>query len=128
MILRLYLPENNLDTWRLAVQIAGNLGSVARGPSADLSVFFDKTVPVSELSKYNLLVIGQPSEMQILQTMNSILPVPFVANSDVPYSTNPQITYRIPKETSMGFLGNITFTMESSKCNIGSVGEFKARC
>jgi hypothetical protein len=36
--------------------------------------------------------------------MNSILPVPFVANSDVPYSTNPQITYRIPKETSMGFL------------------------
>ena len=36
------LPENNLDAWRLAVQIAGNLGSEAKGPSADLSVFFGK--------------------------------------------------------------------------------------
>jgi hypothetical protein len=98
------LPGNNLESWRSAIQFAAYLGNEANGSITDLSVFYGDAVPEAERSKYNYLVIGRPSEMPILREMNTDLPAPFLENSDIPLTSNFQITYRIPPETPMGFI------------------------
>jgi hypothetical protein len=98
------LPENNLDAWRSATQMASYLGNEARGSIVDLSVFYANAVPQAERSKYNFLVIGRPSELPILSELNKTLPVPFAEKSDIPSTTNFQVTYRISPETPLGYV------------------------
>lgn len=119
------LPTNNLDAWRVAVQLAGNLGNEANGTAVDLTVFYGDAIPVTVRQNYNFIVIGQPSEIPILQDMNSNLPVPFIANSDVPYSTNPQVTYRIPRETPLGFLEILPSQWNPQKVVLAVLGNSK---
>jgi hypothetical protein len=98
------LPGNNPETWRSAVLIAAYLGDLANSPITDLSVFYADAVPAAERSKYNFIVVGRPSEMPIVREMNSVLPGPFLENSDVPVISNYRVIYRVPPESPMGYV------------------------
>lgn len=102
------LPQNNLTVWREAMQIAAYLGWSTNGPLFDLSVFYGDQVPAAERTTHNLIVIGQPNQMPIVNELNNSLPVPFSDGSNVPAAGNFQVTYRISPDSPMGYIEMMT--------------------
>ena len=98
------LMPDNLDSWRAALTMASVLGDNANGPVTALKVFYSDDLPEAERSKYNLLIIGQPSQMPIMGEINKTLPIPFIEGSDVLADGNFQVTYRIPPASPIGYM------------------------
>ena len=98
------LQHNDLESWQAALKIATFLGSNANGPVTALKVYYGDDLPEAERSKYNLLIIGRPSQTPIMGEINKTLPIPFLSGSDVLADGNFQVTYRIPSDSPMGYM------------------------
>ncbi|MBC7876535.1 MAG: cellulose biosynthesis cyclic di-GMP-binding regulatory protein BcsB [Anaerolineales bacterium] len=98
------LMHNDLESWRAAVKIAAFLGTTAKGPITALNVYYGDNLPEAERSKYNLLVIGRPSQLPIIGEINKDLPISFLDGSDVLADGNFQVTYRIPPDAPIGYV------------------------
>lgn len=98
------LPKDDLQAWRSATQIAAYLGSQANGPLTELAVFYGDDVPQTDRAKYNLLVIGRPSQMPFVGEINNSLPAPFSGSSDLATESKFQVTYRIPVDSPLGYV------------------------
>lgn len=99
------LAHNDLESWRLALQMAAFLGQSARGPLSALSVFYADEISEAEREQYNLLVVGSPSQLSIMDEMNSFLPAPFADGSDnAAMEDSFQVTYRIPSDSPLGYV------------------------
>lgn len=99
------LLRNDLDSWRAALKIASFLGANTNGPITLLKVFYGDEVPEADRSKYNLLVIGRPSEMPFISEINNTLPVPFKDDGiEVLETENFQVMYRISPDSPMGYM------------------------
>jgi cellulose synthase operon protein B len=102
------LMQNDLDSWRAAATMASFLGSAANGPVTALQVFYADNLPDTERSKYNLLIVGRPSQMPVVAEINRNLPIPFLDGTDVLAEGNFQVTYRISSTSSMGYVELVT--------------------
>lgn len=98
------LLRNDLESWRAALKMAAFLGSNANSPVTTLSVYYGDDLPEAERSKYNLLIIGHPSQMPIMSDINKTLPIPFLDGSDVLAGGNFQVTYRISSDSPVGYM------------------------
>jgi hypothetical protein len=98
------LLHNDLESWQAALKIASFLGTNANGPVVALKVYYGDDLPEAERSKYNLLIIGRPSQMPIMGEINDTLPIPFLDGSDVLADGNFQVTYRIPSDSPVGYM------------------------
>lgn len=100
----LVLQRSDLPTWQTALSIARFLGDRANGPVTAINVFYGDEVPEDALPKYNLLIIGRPSQLPIMAALNDSLPAPFEAGSEVAREANMQVTYRIPSDSPVGYV------------------------
>jgi hypothetical protein len=117
------LERNDLESWRNAMQIAFFLGDYANGPLIQLSAFYGDAMPVTERSKYHLLIIGRPSQMPIVAEMNNDLPAPFLSDSDIVSDTgNFQVTYRIPPDSPMGYVETMLSPWNSENIVLAILG------
>ncbi|MBI1794933.1 MAG: cellulose biosynthesis cyclic di-GMP-binding regulatory protein BcsB [Chloroflexi bacterium] len=116
------LPHEDVEAWRAALQIAAYLGLNANGPLSAPSVFYGDAIPVPERSKYNLLVIGQPSQLPIVGEMNSFLPAPFSDGSPVPTEKNFQVNYLIPADSPMGYVEMLASPWNSDNVVLAVLG------
>jgi len=99
------LEHNDSVSWRSAMQIAALLGYWADGPLVQLSTFYGDAMPVTERSKYHLLLVGRPTQMPIVGEMNNDLPAPFSDSNDIASENgNFPVTYRIPLDSPMGYV------------------------
>jgi cellulose synthase operon protein B len=99
------LERNNLESWQNAMKIAKFLGSAVNGSLTKFSVFYGDAVPADDRAKYNLLIVGRPSQIPIVTEINNDLPAPFLTGSDVASGNgNFQVTYRIPPDSPMGYV------------------------
>jgi hypothetical protein len=98
------LPRDDLNAWRSAAQIASYLGYRAGGPITKLSVFYGDDLPGAEREKYNLLLVGRPTQLPIINDVNAALPAPFSQGNDVASEANFQVTFRIPPDSPLGYV------------------------
>jgi hypothetical protein len=98
------LSKGDLESWRSASHLAAALGYSTNTTLAGLKVFYADDIPVSERSKYNLILVGHPSQLPILKELSKDLPAPFSGGGDIPADLNFQITYRISPESSWGYV------------------------
>jgi cellulose synthase operon protein B len=98
------LPHDNLDAWRSALRIAGFLGNRSNGALFTLAAFYGDELKGTDRANYNLLVIGQPSQLPIVSEMNGSLPAPFDPSSDVAIEGNMQVKFNIPATSPMGYV------------------------
>jgi hypothetical protein len=97
------LEKDDLTTWQSALGIARFLGVNTSGVMTTLKVFFaDETTP-EELAKYNLILVGRPTKMKIVQDINQMLPAPFDVG-DVATEKNVQVNFRIPANSPIGYI------------------------
>ncbi|MGE5464916.1 MAG: cellulose biosynthesis cyclic di-GMP-binding regulatory protein BcsB, partial [Syntrophothermus sp.] len=98
------LPKNDLASWNTAAQIALQLGRQATGALFSPSAAFDGEVPDGMRNNNNLIIVGLPSSMQIVNELNSSLPAPFEQGSNIAVLKDQQVAYRFPADSDLGFL------------------------
>lgn len=98
------VPQNDVQAWRTAAQIAFYLGDQANSPLVDLTVAYADSVPDALRLNHNLIIVGQPSQLPILQELATSLPVPFAPQSNEVVENWLPITYRLPRNAAVGYL------------------------
>jgi hypothetical protein len=67
-------------------------------------VIFDNEVSDAELAQYNLIVMGLPSKLSIMNELNDALPIPFDLGTNIAKKNYSQVTYLIPSDTPLGYV------------------------
>jgi len=98
------LQRDNFESWRYAIQLAADLGSISDGVIFTPAAFYADEVPDSARSAYNMLVIGIPSKMKFISEINDKLPGPFENGGDLPSEKELQVIYQVDPQKPAGYL------------------------
>jgi hypothetical protein len=98
------LPRSNPSTWKIAGQVAYELGRTANPVIANLEAAYADEVPQPVLAEKSLIVIGRASTVPFLSQINDQLPAPFDIENDTASESHMQVVYRIPSGMSVGYL------------------------
>lgn len=98
------LAENDPAGWRVAADLAYNLGSTTTPTISRLTVSFANSVSNEARSNSSLIIVGKASDLPILDEINPSLLAPFNRETNVAEEKGMQIVYRIPPNVSVGYL------------------------
>ena len=98
------LPKSNPSTWKIAGQLAYQLGRTANPLISNLEAVYAEDVPQTVLAEKSLIVIGRASTVPFLSQINDRLPAPFDLQTDTASESDMQVVYRIPSGMSVGYL------------------------
>ena len=98
------LPKSTPATWRIAGQMSYELGRNANPLISSLKAVYADNVPQPVLAQSALILIGKSSSIPLLSQINDKLPAPFDLKNNTAAESNMQVTYRIPKGMSVGYL------------------------
>ena len=98
------LPKANPSTWKIAGQLAYQLGRTANPLISNLDAVYADEVPQPVLAEKSLIVIGRSSTVPFLSQINDQLPAPFDFENDTASESHMQVVYRIPSGMSVGYL------------------------
>jgi hypothetical protein len=98
------LPKSNPLTWKIAGQVAYELGRQANPLISNLEAAYADEVPQQALAEKSLIVIGRASTVPFLSQINDKLPAPFDIQNDTASESHMQVVYRIPSGMSVGYL------------------------
>lgn len=98
------LPKSAPATWKIAGQMAYELGRNSNPVISSLDAVFAEDVPQEVLDSKSLIVIGKSSTVPLISKINNQLPAPFDIASDTATESNMQVVYRIPKGMNVGYL------------------------
>lgn len=98
------LPRANPSTWKVAAQLAYQLGDAATPLISNLQAVYADDVPQAVLDENSLIVIGRASAVPFISEVNAQLPAPFDLETDTASESNMQVVYRIPSGMSVGYL------------------------
>ena len=76
------LPKADPSTWRIAGQMAYQLGRTANPLISNLEAVYADEVPQPVLAEKSLIVIGRASTVPFLSQINNQLPAPFDIEND----------------------------------------------
>jgi hypothetical protein len=114
--------RNDLESWRTFTQVASYLGARSNGSITKLGVFFDDELSGIDLTQYNVIVVGRPSQLAVMDELNNSLPVPFEKGSDVTKGKFLQVTYQIPPEIPIGYVELMPSPWNNDKVLIAALG------
>jgi len=98
------LPKSNSSVWKIAGQMAYNLGRTANPLISNLQAVYADDAPQQVLDASSLIVIGKSSAVPLLSEINNQLPAPFDLETDTASESSMQVVYRIPNGMSVGYL------------------------
>lgn len=110
------------ETWRSGLQIAAYLGDRSNGPISQLRVLFDDELGSADLIPYHLIVIGRPSQLDIIESMADVMPVPFDKNSDTASEEFSRIIYQTPADAPVGYLEFFQSPWNNEKVVVAALG------
>lgn len=116
------LSKNDPASWNAAAQIALQLGRQAAGALFNPAVAFDGEIPEDVRNSRNLIVVGLPTNLTILEELNQSLPAPFEVGSNVAVLQGQQVAYRFPAESDLGFLELLASPWNSERVILAVVG------
>jgi len=67
-------------------------------------VIFDDEISKDDLAKYNLIVVGLPSQLSIMKELNDSLPIPFDLETNATRNSYSQVTYLVPPDAAFGYV------------------------
>jgi hypothetical protein len=98
------LATNDPIGWSVAADIAADLARRTEGDLSSLAVVYSHDVPETLRQQRDLLLIGRPSTLKLLNELSSVLPAPFELGSDLASEPSNKIVYRLPKDIQLGYL------------------------
>jgi cellulose synthase operon protein B len=116
------LPKSDPSAWNAAAQIASKLGNQSAGALFNLGVAYDGEIPEDVRNGRNLIVIGLPSELQLLNELKDSLPAPFEEGTNVAVLHGQQVAYRFPADADLGFLELLASPWNSERVILAVAG------
>jgi cellulose synthase operon protein B len=98
------LAAEDPASWRVAADIAFDLGRQSQGVPVDLVAVVGDTVPEQVRKERDLLLIGRPSTLPLLAELRSALPAPFEPGADLATEPGAHVAYRMQPGASIGYL------------------------
>jgi len=115
------LPSNNPRTVGLAGNIAYELGRLVQGTILLPEAYFDSQLPENFGDK-NLIIVGEPKKLQILNNMKDSLPGYFEEGSNIAVLESQQVTYRISDQKTLGYLELLSSPWNDKRAILGVFG------
>jgi len=109
------LPQSSPAAWKVAAQIAYSLGRTVNPGLSTLNVIFGEDVQQESLNNQSLIIVGKASTLPVLNEINEMLPAPFDFTTDTASEDSLQISYRIPPDTSLGYLELVTSPFDNDR-------------
>ena len=116
------LPRNDIESWRLAMQVAGYLGDRAGGSITTLSAFYGDEITDEQKAAYHLLLFGRPSQQPLISILRDALPAPFPTDSDIAEERNMQVSFRVQPDAPVGYLESLTSPWNSDRLILAVLG------
>lgn len=116
------MQHDDAESWRSAALITNEFGRQANGSLTGLSVYYGDNFPAADRAKYNIVLMGQPDKMPIVNEMNTLMPVPFSDGNNVQKSRTFQVIYIIPTTSPMGYLETFISPWNPEKAVLAVMG------
>jgi hypothetical protein len=116
------MPKNDPNSWNAAAQIAFNLGKQASGALFNFGVAFDGDVPDEIRNNRNLIIVGLPSQLEILREIDGALPAPFEKGTNVAVVQGQEVSYRFPANADLGYLELVASPWNADRMILAVVG------
>ncbi|RLD07790.1 MAG: hypothetical protein DRI32_00190 [Chloroflexi bacterium] len=115
-------PKDNILSWELGANLAENLGQYAVGKTLHLSAYYADNLPDETRENKDLIIIGQASQLPILDELAESMPAYFEKGSNIAIETNANITFSIPENTDLGYLELFPAPWDSSRSILTILG------
>jgi hypothetical protein len=116
------LQQNNVDSWRMASQVAAYLGDRSNGSITLLSAHYADDVPDTVRDNMHLLLVGNALEMPIVSELNESLPAPFDDGSGLASESSMQVSFKIPPDSPVGYVELLESPWNSEKVILAALG------
>ena len=116
------LPDDDPAAWETAGTLLFDLGNQAAIPLADFAVAFADAIPEELNETYEWILVGQPIDLPILQTLGDDLPAPFIANSNKLAESAFPVSYQVPDGRETGFLELLRAPDDATRTIIAILG------
>ena len=98
------LDKSNKSDLKAASAVAYGLGDRAGKFLNQISIMDAKSIASDLLADKNVVIIGRPNDILLLQEIHDSLPAPFESGSEVPLDPASQIVYRVLPNSEVGYL------------------------
>ncbi|HEU0293798.1 MAG TPA: cellulose biosynthesis cyclic di-GMP-binding regulatory protein BcsB, partial [Anaerolineales bacterium] len=97
------LSEQDRVSWTMAARIAYDLGARVAGSILGFEAAYTNQIP-EDIRAYNLIVIGEPRNLEIVADFKGFMPAHFEADSNIATLDTQQVIYRISANKKLGYL------------------------
>lgn len=102
-------------SWSVASRIAFDMGGKITGSVSNAAVAFAEAVPETLRTARNLMIIGRPSQMPILQELATSMPAPFEPGSDIAQEPLQDAAFQVPSDIPVGYLQVFSSPWDANK-------------
>lgn len=98
------LAENDPTGWDVAAHLAFSLGYINTITLAGFEAYYGDAVPDEIRQGKNLIIVGKPSTLKILEDLYEVLPAPFESGTDLAIEEGLQVSYELGTGVDIGYL------------------------
>ncbi len=98
------LPKGDIDALRGAVKAASYLAYQTNPSIITLSAFYGDEFPENARQNYNMILMGKPSQISLIDEIGDLLPVPFETGRDTALEGNLRVVFNIPEDAPLGYV------------------------
>ena len=116
------LPANDPVAWDVAAQVAFGLGTHTAEQVVGLTMAYVDAIPEDVRAERDLLVIGQPQGLAMINDLKDVLPLPFESGTNTAVERGELVTYRTPEDTNSGYIQIITAPWNTKRTVLAVLG------
>lgn len=98
------VDANDPSSWDAALQVVRAMGVQTNGVPTDFVVMFDDALDEALLETHNLLLLGRPSQLSLIETLGNNLPAPFEPGSDLAIDQVTRVRFRLAEREDVGYV------------------------
>ena len=111
--------------WRTAAHLAFQLGQNSAQQPLDIAVLFGDTTDTQRRDERNLIIVGRPTQLPMLELLTDALPAPFLPGSDMAIQPNA-VEYRVAKNADVGYVQLLTSPWNEQRVILAVLGNTEA--
>ncbi len=116
------VQPDDMETWRMAANIAAYLGNRSDGAITLLNASFADNVPDEVRNNMNIVLVGNVLGMPFVDELNDSLPAPFEGVSGFAAEDSLQVSFKIPLDSAVGYIQLLDSPWNSEKIILAALG------
>jgi len=107
------VPSNDSFAWKVASKLSFDLGRRLGGSSINLPTYYAYDVPDNILRTKDLMLVGRPSNLPVIDQFSQVMPAPFEAGQDIVQENNSQYSFAANNSLPVGYVEAFSSPLDS---------------